>query len=213
MNLLPGKQINQQNKLFWEEKLWKDNIRWVAGLDEAGRGAWAGPVVAAAVIFKPYTFLPDIDDSKKINPEKREVLFDLICREACAYGIGCISSSVIDEKNILQATILAMKEAVSALETKPEFLLIDGNRGINLNIPQKAIVKGDSLSLSIGAASILAKVTRDRLMRRLGEEHDRFKFSIHKGYGTSGHREELGKYGLLPCHRLSFEPMKTIAGI
>lgn len=204
------RQANRQNKLFWEEKLWKDNVQWVAGLDEAGRGAWAGPVVAAAVIFKPHTFLPDIDDSKKINPEKREFLFDLICREATAYGIGCVPSSVIDEENILQATVLAMKEAVFSLKTKPNFLLVDGNRGLGLNIPQKTIVRGDSLSLSIGAASILAKVTRDRLMRKLGEEHDQFKFSVHKGYGTRTHREELGKYGLLPCHRLSFEPMRSM---
>lgn len=182
----------------------------MAGLDEAGRGAWVGPVVAAAVIFHPFKNYPEIDDSKKLSPQKREFLYDLICREALAFGVGVISSSTIDEVNILQATLLAMKEAVEKLQRKPEFLLIDGNAGINISIPQKTIVKGDANSLSIGAASILAKVTRDRLMCDLGKAHPQFQFSKHKGYGTTQHRREIQEHGLISEHRKSFEPMRSL---
>lgn len=180
-------------------------------MDEAGRGAWAGPVVAAAVIFKPHTFLPQIDDSKKLSPKKRDELFDVICQEAEAYGIGCISHSAIDEINILQASLMAMRQAVSQLSVKPDYLLVDGNRGIGLPIPQYTLVKGDSRSLSIGAASILAKVTRDRLMKEMEKTYPAFKFSVHKGYGTKDHLTELRSHGVLPCHRHSFEPMRSFA--
>ncbi|MDO8520317.1 MAG: ribonuclease HII [Deltaproteobacteria bacterium] len=198
-------------RIFWEQQLWNREIGLVAGLDEAGRGAWAGPVVAAAVVFKPGTFIPGIDDSKKIIPKKREVLFDIICREALCYAVGAISPAQIDEQNILNASLAAMREAVAGLSQKPDYLLIDGNRGIGVNIPQKLLVRGDGRSMTIGAASILAKVTRDRLMREMEKEFPRFTFSKHKGYGTGAHQEELKKYGILPVHRKSFEPIRLLA--
>lgn len=182
----------------------------MAGLDEAGRGAWAGPVVAAAVIFKPHTYIPEIDDSKKIPPDKREALFEVIVNRAESFGIGCVGHAVIDEANILRATIQAMVNAVSNLGKKPEYLLIDGNRGIGLPVPQQLLVRGDSLSMTIGAASILAKVTRDRMMVELEKNHPQFKFSKHKGYGTREHREELRRFGPTTSHRLSFEPMRSM---
>lgn len=198
-------------KIFWEQQLWQRKILFVAGLDEAGRGAWAGPVVAAAVVFRPNTFIPEIDDSKKIIPEKREKLFDVICREAESFGIGCIGVTQIDEQNILNASLAAMREALLKLPRKPDYLLIDGNRGIGVPIPQKLLVKGDGRSMSIGAASILAKVTRDRMMREMEKEFPQFKFSRHKGYGTKDHQEELKQYGPLSCHRRSFEPIKSMS--
>lgn len=198
----------QESKTFWERKYWDQQIPWIAGLDEAGRGAWAGPVVAAAVIFKPYTELPSIDDSKKVSPGKREILFDLILETAVVYHIGIIDSDKIDEVNILEASVLAMQEAVGGLSIAPSFLLIDGNRGIGLPIPQKVLVKGDARSMTIGAASILAKVSRDRLMAKLESSYPLFQFSRHKGYGTKVHQAELAKHGPTPIHRFSFEPVR-----
>ncbi len=197
-------------KTFWEEKYWSQNVHRVAGLDEAGRGAWAGPVVAAAVIFKPGTSLPEIDDSKKLSPQKREKLFDLICCKAEAYAIAEVSNQMIDDINILEASLQAMREAVFKLAHQPERLLIDGHRGLGLAIPQTTIVSGDALSLSIGAASILAKVHRDRLMGGHEKTFFHFHFSKHKGYGTALHQEELQKYGPTPLHRFSFHPVKTL---
>jgi len=182
----------------------------VAGLDEAGRGAWAGPVVAAAVIFKPFTHLPDIDDSKKLDPEKRDFLFDVILHEAVTYGVGIVSSSVIDQINILEASLLAMREAVGKLSRIPECLLVDGNRGIGLSIPQKTLIGGDGICLSIGAASIVAKVTRDRLMVQMENKYPQFGFSKHKGYGTKAHQKELEKFGPLSEHRQSFGPIRSL---
>lgn len=182
----------------------------MAGLDEAGRGAWAGPVVAACVIFKPQTFIPEIDDSKKIPPPKREALFDVICASALDFGVGVVAVDDIDSMNILQASLFAMQKAILALKNSPQYLLIDGNRELKLSIPQSTIVKGDSLSQSIGAASILAKVTRDRLMREMGSEFPDFSFARHKGYGTPQHQEELSRFGVLPCHRRSFEPIRSM---
>lgn len=211
-SLLKGPE--SKDKTFWEKQLWDQNIRWVAGLDEAGRGAWAGPVVAAAVIFDPYTDLPQIDDSKKIPPKKRERLFDLICQKAISFSVCAVSSADIDATNILKANIKAMCEAVRNLKTVPEHLLIDGNRGIGVSIPQRTIIKGDALSMTIGAASILAKVTRDRMMVDLEKKYPQYKFSKHKGYGTVGHQKEIEQFGLIDFHRRSFEPMKTLcAGV
>lgn len=217
---MPGKVPNsmllpplEPGRVFWEQQLWQRQVLFVAGLDEAGRGALAGPVVAAAVIFKPNTFIPEINDSKKILPEKRELLFDVICREAESFGIGCIGVAQIDEQNILQASLAAMREALLQLPHKPDYLLIDGNRGIGVSIPQKLLIKGDGRSMSIGAASILAKVTRDRMMREMEKEYPQFKFSKHKGYGTEEHHQELKKFGVLPCHRRSFEPVRSLVNL
>jgi len=182
----------------------------VAGLDEAGRGAWVGPVVAAAVVFPPFHEFPEIDDSKKLTPKKREALFDVICQQALSYGVGIISSTIIDKINILQASLKAMEVALTQLSQTPDHLLIDGNIGLDVSIPQTTLIKGDSLSLSIGAASILAKVTRDRLMVDLGKHHPHFQFAKHKGYGTTVHRLAIKEHGLIPEHRRSFEPMRSI---
>lgn len=209
MNLLP-KQRQRPDPLCWEKEFWRRDFEMVAGLDEAGRGAWAGPVVAAAVIFKPQVDIPEIDDSKKLSPKKREELYYVICREAVSYGVGVVSSEVIDQINILEASLEAMRIAVAQCAKRPDYLLIDGNRGIGLRIPQKTLVSGDALSMSIGAASILAKVTRDRMMADMELEFPEFGFSYHKGYGTKRHLDELKRNGVLPCHRRSFEPVKSI---
>lgn len=202
-------QSPEPSKLYWEEGLWNQKVQWVCGLDEAGRGAWAGPVVAAAVVLKPGIQLPEVDDSKKISPKKRELLFDVICESAVSFGIGCVAHEIIDQINILEASHLAMRQAVAKLSIKPDYLLVDGNQGIGMNIPQKLLVKGDSASLSIAAASILAKVTRDRMMNDYEKQFPQFKFSVHKGYGTQLHQDEIEKYGILPCHRKSFAPIRS----
>lgn len=186
---------------------------YIAGIDEAGRGALAGPVVAAAVILplnaQIETLLHGVNDSKQLSAKKRETLFDLIIQHALAYGIGQQSASVIDEIGILPANRLAMGTAVTQLSPTPQFLLIDGRiRLPQLNIPQKSIVRGDSQSLSIAAASILAKVTRDRLMIELDKQFPRYSFAQHKGYGTQQHRDAIAQHGPCPQHRHSFAPIR-----
>ncbi len=198
------------DQTYWEKLYWSQGFSHVAGLDEAGRGALAGPVVAAAVVLKPGSTIPGVDDSKKLTPKKREILFDVICHEALSYGVGIVSSRVIDDINILKASLSAMVQAVSCLNVVPDMLLVDGNQKVNLTIPQKTLVQGDHLSLSIGAASILAKVTRDRLMTDLEAEHVHFRFSQHKGYGTQTHLNEIKTHGVLPIHRRSFEPIRSL---
>jgi ribonuclease HII len=185
----------------------------IAGIDEAGRGALAGPVVAAAVILPLNntieTLLHGVNDSKQLSAKKREALYDLIIQHALAYGIGQQSASVIDEIGILPANRLAMGTAVAQLTPKPQFLLIDGRiRLPQLNILQKSIVRGDSQSLSIAAASILAKVTRDRLMVELDKQFPHYGFAQHKGYGTQQHRDAIIQHGPCPQHRHSFAPIK-----
>lgn len=198
----------QPDLLKIEQSLWNQNIKYIAGIDEAGRGPWVGPVCAAAVIFDQNTHLPEINDSKKLTETKREELFTLICEKSLCYGIGFSSAEEIDEINILQATFKAMKQALSQLSIKPNHLLIDGNKRLKTNIPETPVIKGDSLSQSIAAASILAKVSRDRLMIDLEKKYPQFQFSKHKGYGTKQHQEELKKYGPIPEHRKSFKPVR-----
>lgn len=198
------------DSIYWEKQLWGENLHYICGLDEAGRGAWAGPVFAAAVILKPHQIIPQVDDSKKLTPQKREELFEVICEKALAFCIEKVFPQEIDRINILNASLLAMKKAIEGLPQKPDYLLIDGNQGVKISIPQKKLIKGDSLSLSIGAASILAKVARDRYMVKLEKEFPQFKFSIHKGYGTSLHHQELKKHGPSDCHRKSFEPVRVL---
>jgi ribonuclease HII len=191
------------------ERLARSNgFHLVAGIDEAGRGPLAGPVVAAAVILPEGLLIKGVNDSKKLSPDTRERLFDAIMSQALSVGIGMGSAELIDRINILQATRHAMREAVSQLAPQPDCLLIDGISTINSPIPQKTIKKGDSLSLSIAAASIIAKVTRDRLMRELDKIHPGYGFSGHKGYGSVLHLEAIRRLGPSPVHRLTFGGVK-----
>ena len=181
----------------------------VAGVDEAGRGPWAGPVVAAAVIIKQGSSPKGINDSKKISPKKREELYFQIC-ESTDYGIGIVDVDIIDEGNILQATKLAMKEAVEQLNQKPEVVLVDGNASFSAGCQVVPIIKGDEKVLSIGAASILAKVTRDRIMKELHNEYPHYGWDSNMGYGTKQHQAALQIHGATPHHRTSFKPIKQV---
>lgn len=178
----------------------------VCGIDEAGRGPLAGPVCAACVIMPENSRLEGvINDSKKLSEKKREALYDLICDEAVAYSIAMADEKEIDELNILQATFLAMKRAFDTMGIKPDYALIDGNRmPPNLGVEAQTVVKGDARSISVAAASILAKVTRDRFMLGVAEKYPQYQFPKHKGYGTKLHYEMLEKYGVSPVHRRSF---------
>lgn len=177
---------------------------YIAGIDEAGRGPLAGPVVAAAVIFQKDIFLPFLNDSKKVTQKRREALFDEIKQNAVSYGIGLASNTLIDEINILQATYEAMREAVNALKKTPDILLVDAVHIPDINIKQVGIVKGDAKSVSIAAASILAKVTRDRLMVEYDKIYPKYGFSSNKGYGTAAHIEALKRFGPCEIHRKTF---------
>ena len=176
----------------------------IAGVDEAGRGPLAGPVVAAAVILPGDYFHPEINDSKQLSCKKRDRLYDIIKSDALAVGLGVIEAPVIDAVNIFQATLMAMKEAILGLPTPPDFLLIDGNQRVRMALPQKAIVRGDSLSLSIAAASIIAKVSRDRIMEIYHRQFPQYNFLRNKGYGTKEHRLAIKAFGPCKIHRQSF---------
>ncbi len=177
---------------------------FVCGVDEAGRGPLAGPVFAAAVILPKDTIIEGVNDSKKLSEKKRESLFDIIKEKALAYSIASASEEEIDQINILQATFLAMNRAIDNLSVKADFALIDGNRMPELSIDAKTIIKGDSLSMSIAAASILAKVSRDRFMKQISEKYPVYHFEKHKGYGTALHRKLILEHGPCEIHRKSF---------
>lgn len=187
-----------------EDGYFAQGIHVICGVDEAGRGPLAGPVCAAAVILPAHLDLPGLTDSKKLTDKRRRELFPLIKEQAIAYGIGLASEQEIDEINILQATFLAMERALAQLSVRPELALIDGNREKDFGLPVKTVVKGDSLSANIAAASILAKVTRDDMMLELAKQYPEYGFDIHKGYGTKAHYEALRTYGASPVHRNSF---------
>ncbi len=187
-----------------EEGYFREGIKLICGVDEAGRGPLAGPVCAAAVILPPHVELPGLNDSKKMTDKRRRELFPVIKETALAYGIAFASHEEIDEINILQATYLAMERAIAQLEIKPELLLIDGNRSKEFGIPVQTVVKGDSLSASIAAASVLAKVTRDDLMLEMAEAYPEYAFEVHKGYGTKAHYEAIRNHGPSPIHRMTF---------
>lgn len=187
-----------------ENSYFNQGITSVCGVDEAGRGPLAGPVCAAAVILPPNIEIPGLNDSKKLTDKRRRELMPIIKEKAIAYGIGFASEEEIDSINILQATFLAMERAIAQLTVKPELALIDGNREKDFGIPVKTVVHGDSLSASIAAASILAKVTRDDLMLEMAEKYPQYHFEIHKGYGTKAHYAALSEYGPCPIHRMSF---------
>ena len=187
-----------------ENEFYAKGIQVICGIDEAGRGPLAGPVCAAAVILPAHLDLPGLTDSKKLTDKRRRELFPLIKEQAVAYGIGLASEKEIDEVNILQATFLAMERALAQLTVKPDLALIDGNREKDLGIPVKTVVKGDSLSANIAAASILAKVTRDDMMLEIAKQYPEYGFDIHKGYGTKAHYEALRAHGASPVHRNTF---------
>ena len=187
-----------------EEAARKRGFKFICGVDEAGRGPLAGPVCAAAVILPRDLQIPGLTDSKKLTDKKRRELFPVIREQAVAYGIGLASEQEIDEINILQATFLAMRRALDQLSVRPDLALIDGNRETDFGLPVKTVVKGDSLSANIAAASILAKVTRDNIMIQLSEQYPEYGFEIHKGYGTKAHYAALTEHGASPVHRRSF---------
>jgi ribonuclease HII len=181
-----------------------EGYQYVAGVDEAGRGPLAGPVVAVAVIFPPEYSNAEINDSKKLTVRKRNELYRVITKEAMAVGVGVVEADVIDRINILQASLQAMREAVLDLLVKPDYLLIDGLNTIDFDAPQKTIIKGDSLSVSIAAASIMAKVSRDRIMEMYHRQFPQYNFLQNKGYGTASHRKILREIGMCKIHRRSF---------
>ena len=193
-----------QKMLEIEEGLYSKGIKLVCGVDEAGRGPLCGPVVAAAVILKPDSKIEGVNDSKKLSEKKREQVYENIMENALAVGVGMSDVDVIESVNILNATKLAMKEAISKLKVQPEYVLIDGNQMIDIKIPGETVVHGDAISESIAAASIVAKVTRDRMLIEWDKEYPEYGFAKHKGYGTKAHVEAIGKYGLTPIHRPSF---------
>ncbi len=201
-----GRDVEKQKSLLlrFEREYWSRGVMEIAGIDEAGRGPLAGPVVAAAVIFAPEHFIAGVNDSKLLLPEDRDELYGRITGEALAFGVGVVHHDVIDSINILQATFKAMHQAVLQLSITPQLQLIDGNRFLDNGIPYRTIIDGDALSFSIAAASIIAKVTRDRLMIEYDTQYPGYGFAQHKGYGTLQHRESIKQLGLCEIHRRSF---------
>ncbi len=195
-------------RLFWERKLHLQGMKFVAGVDEVGRGPLAGPVVAAAVILPPTGEFTGIDDSKVLSARQRASCDDLIRSQAISIGIGAVEAEEIDQINILQATLKAMQIAVAQLNPRPDYLLVDGIVPMPAAIPQKTIAQGDSRSVSIAAASIIAKVYRDALMDKYHEQYPVYNFGRNKGYGTREHRQAINKHGCCPIHRRSFRGVK-----
>ena len=194
----------EKDMWLYEKEVFSQGYQLVCGVDEAGRGPLAGPVCAAAVILPAELEIPGLDDSKKLSDKRRRELFPVIQEKAVAYGIGFASHEEIDEINILQATYLAMERAIAQLEGKADFALIDGNREKDFGLPVMTVVKGDSRSANIAAASILAKVSRDDYMEEMAKEYPQYGFEIHTGYGTKAHYQALRTYGPSPIHRMTF---------
>lgn len=192
------------DKLFYERQLFSEGYAAVCGVDEVGRGPLAGPVVCAAVIMPQNAVIEGVDDSKKLSAKKREALDVLIRQNAIAYAICRIEPQVIDEINILEATRLCMKNAVESLAVSPGFVLTDGNMTLDISIPQRSLIKGDSLCYSIGAASIIAKVYRDKIMDEYALTYPQYGFEKNKGYGTAAHIAAIKEAGICPIHRRSF---------
>ncbi len=200
------------NWLEYENEALAEGYKIVCGVDEAGRGPLAGPVCAACVVLPTGTVIEGVNDSKKLTEKKREALYDVIKEQALDYGIAFASEKEIDEINILQATFLAMRRAVESLTVlTPDIALIDGNKTPGLSIAERSVIKGDAKSANIAAASILAKVTRDRYMLEMAEKYPEYQFQKHKGYGTKLHYEMIEKYGVSPIHRKTF--LKKILGV
>jgi len=200
--------VRKQDWTQFEEMALRQGYCSVAGVDEAGRGALAGPVIAAAVVFPKGVVIPGVNDSKKLTPAQRDILFDLILEKALAVGVGSGDHLLIDSINILQATLSAMKNAVLNISPNPDYLIIDGISKIPVNIHQRTIIKGDSASISIAAASIIAKVTRDRLMTCFSDQYPGYGFAGHKGYGCAAHMEAIARLGPCVIHRKTFRGVK-----
>lgn len=205
-----AKEKEKCDLLKYENELYDKGITLIAGTDEVGRGPLVGPVVAAAVILPKGYFLEGLDDSKKLTEKKRDKYFDIIMEDAISVGLGIVDARTIDEINILEASRLAMKLAIDNLSVKPEHVLSDAMRLTNIDIPYTDIIHGDALSLSIAAASVIAKVTRDRMMVDLDKEHPEYGFAKHKGYPTKLHLEMIKKYGILDNYRLSYKPVMKV---
>ncbi len=200
----PSRELTREPTWEFEARAWARGARAVAGVDEAGRGPLAGPVVAAAVILDPDLAIPGVADSKTLSPARRERLFDDIRTRARAVGVAAVDHAEIDRINILQATLRAMARAVERLPEVPDYLLLDALTLPDAPFPQEGIVKGDARSVSIAAASIVAKVTRDRMMRELDGRYPGYGFAVHKGYPTEAHRQAIRRLGPCPVHRMSF---------
>ncbi len=205
----PEERTRLTKMTLYEEEAYRQGYRMVAGIDEAGRGPLAGPVVAAICVLPRGKLIAHVDDSKKLTPKKRRLLFDRLTQDPTLfYAIGVVDAAEIDRVNIYQATLLAMGEALKKLSCSPDYLLVDGRGVPASSLPARGIVKGDQLSLSIAAASILAKETRDCLMREYHQQWPLYGFDQHKGYGTAQHLEAVERYGPCPIHRHSFDPIK-----
>ncbi len=197
-----------QDLWLFESKAIENGFSHIAGIDEAGRGPLAGPVVSAAVLLPLSFHDPDIIDSKKLSPKKRSYLYEKLYDKAVSIGIGIVDNIEIERINILNASLLSMAISVKNLNPQPDFLLIDGKFRIPMDLPQEPVIRGDTLSISIAAASIIAKVTRDRLMERYHQDYPQFGFSKHKGYPTRAHKEAIEKFGCCPIHRRTFRGVK-----
>ena len=196
--------------LKYEKELYQQGITLIGGVDEVGRGPLVGPVVASCVILPVNYSLPGLDDSKKLSEKKREQFYDIIMNDAISVGIGIVDAKTIDEINILEASRLAMKLAIEDMKVKPEFILSDDMKLDNQCIPYKDIIHGDALSLSIAAGSVIAKVTRDRMMYELDKKYPQYGFAKHKGYPTKAHIENLKKYGILDNYRFTYKPVSDL---
>ncbi|MFA7463846.1 MAG: ribonuclease HII [Syntrophales bacterium] len=197
----------------FESRARRSGFSLVAGVDEAGRGPLAGPVVAAAVVLPADYRNSEIRDSKQLSSKKRDEMYGILINEAVSFGLGVVEPSVIDQMNILRASLLAMKEAVMNLSSGIDFLLIDGNQGIDLPIPQQTIIDGESHSISVAAASIIAKVSRDRIMEIYHRQYPQYNFINNKGYGTEEHRRAIKIHGCCKLHRMSFKPVREALSI
>lgn len=203
------KQRKHDDMLLFETEARQRGFQWIAGVDEVGRGPLAGPVVAACVIMKEDSHLLDVNDSKQVSLSNRETLYTAILNDCVAYGVGIVSHDVIDDVNIYEATKLAMQQAIDNMVPTPDYLLIDAMKLSN-GIPQQSLIKGDARSYSIACASIIAKVTRDKIMHEYAMVYPQYDFNHNAGYGTKKHLDALQHYGVIPIHRKSFEPIKSM---
>lgn len=200
-------KVSENELLNYEKELYSKGIKLIGGVDEAGRGPLVGPVVAACVILPENYSLPGLTDSKQLSECKREKFYDIIMKDAISVGVGIVDAKTIDKINILEASRLAMKLAIEDMPIKPEFVLSDAMKLTNIDIPYQDIIHGDALSLSIAAGSVIAKVTRDRMMYELDKKYPMYGFAKHKGYPTKAHMENLEKYGVLEEYRLTYKPV------
>lgn len=203
-------KVSEDELLNYEKELYKQGYKLIGGVDEAGRGPLVGPVVASCVILPMNYSCPGLNDSKQLSEKKREQLYDIIMRDAISVGIGVVDAKKIDEINILEASRLAMKLAIDNMDVKPDYVLSDAMKLTNIDIPYKDIIHGDALSLSIAAGSVIAKVTRDRMMYELDKKYPEYGFAKHKGYPTKLHMENLKKYGVLDIYRFTYKPVSDL---